>query len=698
MFYGFLLLYPLLSLCLEHVISLSKKGKPTLGFVIMRNAVDIKTLSDVKDRVKNEKRTHCLVVNKYKVNDVLKNKEAKFYFLNVFRFPSVLKLREYEGNLMETGQYNGEVLRFIHSYVERLGGGGTHVGGKADSKADGKVNHDVSDQVVAQQTDQQMDQQMDQQTDQQMDQQMDQKRDAALEDCRLIPLNARFNKALQELMQREGKEIMEGLDMHLEEGDAGNVTVEGVAMEDDSTAHDSVQRNEGKTPKGPLDGQWPPLEELFRIIKKEGIQISIIQLQFGYDNMNTSEILRKIFPTESEVIHKYEMIGHIAHLNFCERFENYKKVIAEIILDKNKSIKTVINKMDTLKNLHRTFNIELLAGEKNYLTTLKENDIKVKLNYELIYWNSKLKKERDRIYDLVENNSIIVDLFAGVGIFSLHLSKKKCLCFSNDINSHAYNFMNVNIKLNKRKSILTYNLDARAFVQMLLGLDIFSSDKTTLSMQLSEQNWKNISLDFINSPDQNNVDTGKRKKRESDRVGHVDDDITANATIDKKKKLRHADTNDPLEERPLGLAATHHGEENIQSVERTNNDSEKTKEDAPRDVTHQVDINLGIYGDIHVLMNLPQTAFEFLDIFRELLDTYSTDQKDFQGKCRRDQMRNVFIHCYFFSKPELFYEDAERNIRMQLGGLPREMKITEIRKVSPSKLMYVAEFNLKDVF
>ncbi|ANQ07558.1 tRNA (guanine(37)-N1)-methyltransferase, partial [Plasmodium coatneyi] len=655
MFHGFLLLCPLLPLFLEHVISLRKKGKPTLSFVIMPNDVDIKTLSDVKEKVKHEKRTHCLVLNKYRVNDVLKNKEAKIWFLNVFRFPSVLKFREYEGSLIETGQYDGEVLRFIHSYVDGLGGGGTQVSDH--------MNGQVTDQMT----------------------------DAPLEDCRIIPLNARFNKALQELLQREGKDVMEGLDMRPEEGD------EGDPAQHDVTASDgTVQLNEGATPKDPKDEQCPTLEELFRVIKKEAIKIRIIQLQFGYDNMNTAEILRKVFPSESDVIHKYEMIGHIAHLNFCERFENHKKVIAEIILDKNKSIKTVINKKDTLKNVHRTFNIELLAGEKNYLTMLKENDIKVKLNYELIYWNSKLKKERDRIYDLVQNNSIIVDLFGGVGIFSLHLSKKKCLCFSNDINLHAYNFMNVNIKLNKRKSILTYNLDARAFVHMLLQLNIFSSDTSTLTMELSEQNWRNVSLDFINSPDHNHVDAGKGKKRGSDRDGHVDATPHADATTDKKKKLSHEDTNGPLGERTQGLEVTQQERENTH-LERTKNDAKKTEEDAPPNETHKVDINLGIYGDVHVLMNLPQTAFEFLDVFRELLDMYSTDQKDQHGSCRRDQMRNVFIHCYFFSKPELFYEDAERNIRMQLRGLPREMKITEIRKVSPSKLMYVAEFNLKDV-
>ncbi|KMZ81406.1 hypothetical protein PVIIG_02833, partial [Plasmodium vivax India VII] len=679
MFCGFLLLWPLLPLCLEHVTSLRKKGKPTLGFAIMRNAVDIKTLADVKEKVKHEKRTHCLVLNKYRVNELLKNKDAKIWFLNIFRFPSVLKFREYQGCLVETGPYDGEVLRFIHSYVESLGGG------EVSGQVSGQVNDQLSCQMTSHANDSQAGTPL---------------ADAPLADCRLIPLNARFNRALHELMQREGKGVLEGVDMRPEEGDERDVAAEGGGVEDvaqQGAAHQDAP---------------PALEKLLRVIKAEGIQIRTIQLQFGYDNMNTSQVLRKVFPSESEVIHKYEMIGHIAHLNFCERFENHKKVIAEIILDKNKSIRTVINKKDSLKNVHRTFTIELLAGEENYLTMLRENDIKVKLNYELMYWNSKLKKERDRIYSLVENNSIVVDVFAGVGIFSLHLSKKNCLCFSNDINLHAYNFMNVNIKLNKRRSILTYNLDARAFVCMLLRLGIFSRDTSTLAMQLGEQNWRNVSLDFVNSAGRDVVDAGKGKKRAADCKVDCKEDCKEDCEVkdckagdshqsnshqsnshqsnphesnphesaprDKKKKLAHGDANGPLGERPPGVAATHGGEE--VPPEPTNNEAEQKAEDAPTNETHQVDINLGIYGDVHVLMNLPQTALDFLDVFRELLHMYSAGQKDPQGRCRRDQMRNVFIHCYFFSKPELFYEHAERNIRMQLGGIPREMKITEVRR------------------
>ncbi|KOB59661.1 hypothetical protein PFHG_01420 [Plasmodium falciparum HB3] len=307
------------------------------------------------------------------------------------------------------------------------------------------------------------------------------------EDFRLIPLNDFFNKILLELFYKQREEIIhddviysknnikslshvfndnspEQYRQKEKQQQVGNIImcnsnspeqyrqkekqqqVDNIIMCDENLCETLIKDdeiNENDDNKNPLENlcedfkkdkddieniynmhKLEYIEELFELIKEEDIKFQRVKLEFGYDNMNTSEILRKIFPCINEIIHKFEIIGHIAHLNFCDKLESCKKIIAEIILDKNKSIKTVINKKDILNNTHRTFNIELLAGENNYVTQLKENNIRVKLNYELIYWNSKLKKERDRIYNLVKDNSIIIDVFGGVGIFSLSLSKK----------------------------------------------------------------------------------------------------------------------------------------------------------------------------------------------------------------------------------------------------------------------------------
>ncbi|GAW80207.1 Met-10+ domain containing protein [Plasmodium gonderi] len=728
-----------------YVASLRKKGNFLHAFVKMNNPVNIKNLRDVKEKVKYEKKTHCLVLKKSKTNTILKNKYTKCWLMNVFKFPSVLKFVEYQKALIDSGVYNKELMSLIHTYLEKL-----EVGTRSMKNHASGLTHDQTIDMVKCETADVLKCETDDMVKYATIGQIgDHATDAVINaagidegELRLIPLNEHFNKTLHELMEREGKGIMNGIDISPDEGEfqSDEEKKESASLRRERKYWNLINNEENNIKKEKYQmlkdvNKWPEdsilndssnrmkyLTELFYLIKKEDIKLSVIRLEFGYDNMNTSEILKKIFPSGNEIIHKYEMIGHIAHLNFCEKFEDYKKVIAEIILDKNKSIKTVINKKEMLNNVHRTFNMELLAGEKNYLTMLKENDIKIKLNYELIYWNSKLKKERDRIYDLVKKNSIIIDMFGGVGIFSLHLSKKNCLCFSNDINEHAYNYMNINVKLNKRKNILTYNLDATAFIDMLILLNLFSNDASTLTIHLNEQNIKNISLDFINSVHEQTNDNIKKKKSATTGTSNKTPDLVSEKkdayhdVLDKKIKITSGDTNKFADEQDNNRYICHKdGLEPIHDVQKISQNSlspqeERAscqlfiKDDAEKAINgelkndlHKVEINLKHYGDIHVLMNLPQTAFKFLDVFRKIKNIYSVHKTDTQDKYVKDKMRNVFIHCYYFSKPEFFYEDAERNIRLQLKGIPREMKITEIRKVSPSKLMYVVEFNLKDI-
>ena len=74
-----------------------------------------------------------------------------------------------------------------------------------------------------------------------------------------------------------------------------------------------------------------------------------------------------------------------AHLNLKDRYLPYKYIIGQVILDvrvnirvylsdsptdvmqKNKRVTTVVNKLDSIDTKFRFFNMELLAGEPNYV-------------------------------------------------------------------------------------------------------------------------------------------------------------------------------------------------------------------------------------------------------------------------------------------------------------------------------------------
>lgn len=83
-------------------------------------------------------------------------------------------------------------------------------------------------------------------------------------------------------------------------------------------------------------------------------------LHLGYENLGADEVLRRLLPAEiKEVPSAFEQAGHLAHLNLREEALPYKHLIAQVLLDKNPTIKTVVNKIGNIETEFRTFPMEV---------------------------------------------------------------------------------------------------------------------------------------------------------------------------------------------------------------------------------------------------------------------------------------------------------------------------------------------------
>ncbi|KKN04167.1 hypothetical protein LCGC14_1100240, partial [marine sediment metagenome] len=106
----------------------------------------------------------------------------------------------------------------------------------------------------------------------------------------------------------------------------------------------------------------------------------------------------------------------------------------------------------------------LLYGENKSETIYKENNCNFKLDVKTTYFSPRLVFERRRIAtSLIKNNEVIVDMFAGVGPFSIQIARNNLVkIYSFDVNPHAYQFLKENIKMNKLKGkIIPYNINVR---------------------------------------------------------------------------------------------------------------------------------------------------------------------------------------------------------------------------------------------
>ena len=142
-------------------------------------------------------------------------------------------------------------------------------------------------------------------------------------------------------------------------------------------------------------------------------------LEEGYFNPAPTELLaenRKNYPnvrsnnsdnissagTDMDIPSSYEQIGHIAHLNLRDEAFIYKYVVGQVILDKNKqAIKTVINKTNSITNEFRVFPSELIGGQAVYDARINQGGIKFEFDFTTVYWNSRLQTEHERMVGLV---------------------------------------------------------------------------------------------------------------------------------------------------------------------------------------------------------------------------------------------------------------------------------------------------------
>ncbi|KAI9296696.1 hypothetical protein K502DRAFT_289058 [Neoconidiobolus thromboides FSU 785] len=214
-------------------------------------------------------------------------------------------------------------------------------------------------------------------------------------------------------------------------------------------------------------------EKTRSLIKEHGIESCEKEVEFTYEHWSADSVLRSILPDDLQVPSSFSTIGHIAHFNLREEFYPYKKLLGQVILEKNPNIRTVINKTDIIDAQFRNFQLELLAGEPNYEALVKECDCKFELDFSKVYWNPRLQTEHERIISQFKEGDIICDVMAGIGPFAIPACKKGQIVYCNDLNPVSYEYLIKNIKHNKLKideNIFPFNLDGRDFIKKAFQL------------------------------------------------------------------------------------------------------------------------------------------------------------------------------------------------------------------------------------
>ena len=183
---------------------------------------------------------------------------------------------------------------------------------------------------------------------------------------------------------------------------------------------------------------------------------------------------------------KYKKIGDILILDNNSSQEDYEA------LSKKHNVKTIM-KIDHIEGTKREPVFKILYGNDTQ-TINKENGCLFKLDLAKVMWSKGNNNERLRIAKLVEDDETVLDMFAGIGYFSIsfgvHSNAEKII--SIEINPNSYNFLCENAKLNKLDNLIPVLGDC------MVETPKFKADRIVMGYVKTTHHYLNVAINSLN--------------------------------------------------------------------------------------------------------------------------------------------------------------------------------------------------------
>lgn len=183
---------------------------------------------------------------------------------------------------------------------------------------------------------------------------------------------------------------------------------------------------------------------------------------------------------------KYKKIGDILILDSNYQNNDYEE------LSRKHNVKTIM-KIDHIQGTKREPVYNVLYGEETE-TMHKENGCLFKLDLSKVMWSKGNNNERLRIAKLVGDGETVLDMFAGIGYFSIpigvHANAREVI--SIEINPNSYNFLCENIRLNKLDNITPVLGDC------MVETPKFKADRIIMGYVKTTHHYLKVAIDSLN--------------------------------------------------------------------------------------------------------------------------------------------------------------------------------------------------------
>ena len=154
----------------------------------------------------------------------------------------------------------------------------------------------------------------------------------------------------------------------------------------------------------------------------------------------------------------FQTLGKVIILKLHPDLIKYKDIIAQKSMDLLPSMESVYLNRGIIKGNFRTpENIEYVTGKEDPIVIHREHGVSYKFDFTKIMFSQGNIIERKYLATLVKDGEIIVDMFAGIGYFSLPIAKisNPKQIYSIEINPNSFKFLVENIRLNQLEDKIT---------------------------------------------------------------------------------------------------------------------------------------------------------------------------------------------------------------------------------------------------
>ena len=215
-------------------------------------------------------------------------------------------------------------------------------------------------------------------------------------------------------------------------------------------------------------------------------------------------------PSEAEAfVSSFDQIGEIIIVRIPDELMPKRHLIGQALLEEIRMARSVFCQISAVDGEYRTRGLELVAGCDDPTTTYRESGCRFVIDVKNAFFSPRLSHERERIAGLVRDGETVLNMFGGVGMFSIIAAMNTpCTVYNVDSNPAAHGLCQKNVALNeysrkKRKRKMAGRVISVCGEASEVVRDVFDGTSDRTLMLLPER-----SDDFIKSAVRATADGG----------------------------------------------------------------------------------------------------------------------------------------------------------------------------------------------